>query len=455
MATATADRISELEVALKAKLDENDRYIASLTDETGKGNLVGSTEGRDTFRKNLKDAQEIKGMIEDLQSQDGLRSYSTKAAPGQGGGPASVALGAAAAGAPGMSPEVAAYAAALAAQSEFKDLGTRFTESQEFKDLIASGGATMRAPWEFQGRDLGGQWGQKDVYAALPTGPSIAPRFGRTQTDPMVLQAFRRTRVRDLFPVQATSANLIDFFRVTGFANAASVVPDRVGSVFGLKPQSTLTIVAAQAPVRTIAHFEVAHRNVLADEPQLQGLINNELLYGLRLHEDYQILQGTGTGDDLLGILNTPGIQGYTHDTAVRWGTAGTDNRADDIRRAATKAILAYYEPTGVIEHPYDWEETELAKDANGRYLVSGGVAIGADKTLWQMPVVDTPAMPQGTALVGAFGLGAQLYDREVGNIRVAEQHADFFIRNAVVVLAEERLALAVKRPESFVRVTF
>jgi len=40
------------------------------------------------------------------------------------------------------------------------------------------------------------------------------------------------------------------------------------------------------------------------------------------------------------------------------------------------------------------------------------------------------------------------------GNIRVSEQHSDFFVRNAVAVLAEERIALAVKRPESFVEVT-
>jgi len=47
------------------------------------------------------------------------------------------------------------------------------------------------------------------------------------------------------------------------------------------------------------------------------------------------------------------------------------------------------------------------------------------------------------------------LYDREEATIRVSEQHSDFFVRNAIVVLAEQRLALAVKRPESFVKVTF
>jgi HK97 family phage major capsid protein len=71
------------------------------------------------------------------------------------------------------------------------------------------------------------------------------------------------------------------------------------------------------------------------------------------------------------------------------------------------------------------------------------------------MPVIDTPAMTEGTALVGAFGSGAQLYDREQASIRISEQHSDFFIRNAIVVLAEQRLALAVKRPEAFVKVTF
>jgi HK97 family phage major capsid protein len=257
----------------------------------------------------------------------------------------------------------------------------------------------------------------------------------------------RTVRVRDLFPAMPTTANLIDFFRVSGFSNSASVVPERAGSAFALKPQSTLTFALGQAPVRQIAHYEVAHRNVLADEPQLQATINNELLYGLRLHEDYQILQGTGTGEDLLGILNTPGIQAYTQ-------AASPEQQADAIRKAATRVFLAYYEPTGVVVHPFDWETIELIKDSQNRYIVTGSVAVGADKTLWRMPVVDTPAIPQKTALVGAFGLGAQLYDREQASIRIAEQHSDFFVRNAVAILAEERLALAVKRPESFAKVT-
>jgi HK97 family phage major capsid protein len=177
-------------------------------------------------------------------------------------------------------------------------------------------------------------------------------------------------------------------------------------------------------------------------------------MYGLRLQEDFQILRGDGTGENLEGIMETSGIQNYA------WSDGPTDvpvadSMADAIRRAATLSFLAYYEPTGVILHPSDWEKIELTKDNNGQYLVAVSVALGGEPRIWRIPVVETPAMQEGKALVGAFGTGAQLYDREQASIRVSEQHSDFFVRNAIVVLAEQRLALAVKRPEAFVLVDF
>lgn len=429
-------RVEELTKALQTKTAEMETISAAFKIEDN-GGVVVSQEMADAYRKAFADANEIKGLLDIEKGNAGLQAY--LAEPEK----SSLAVAAAAAAAEGGGGSLGTLVR--------KTLGKQFTESEEFKALKASGGLNMQSPWNVDGADLGSMWtaGQKDVYSTLPTGPSIAPAFGPVQFDPMVPMQQRTARVRDLFPVQGTNAALIDFFRVTGFTNAASVVPERAGGVFALKPQSALAFVAVQAPVRTIANWEVAHRNVLADEPQLQGIINNELLYGLRLHEDYQILQGTGTSEDLLGILVTPGIQSYAQSSGP-----GTDNAADAIRRAATRSILAYYEPNGVVVHPYDWEGIELQKDSQNRYLITTQVAVGAQKTLWRMNVVDTPAIPQKTSLVGSFGLGAQLYDREQGTIRIAEQHSDFFVRNAVVVLAEERLALAVKRPESFVKVT-
>lgn len=437
----TASEVKGLRDKLRDVLDENERMPIHIE---GENVDLGSHENVKAYRANLQKARELRDLIRDAESSDELKAFLDEA-------PESKAAAAAAAAAAGR-PPFAIY------QDMPKSLGEMFTESEEFKALVRSGGATMVAPWEVNGRDVTRVIGQKDVYAGM-TGAShaITHGFGAIQFDPMVPRQFRRARVRDLFPVAQTSANLIDFFRVVGFgtdrldlSSSASVVPDRTGEAFSLKPQSSLKFETDQAPVRTIAHYEIAHRNVLQDEPQLQSTINNELLYGLRLTEDNQILNGTGTGEDLRGILNTPNIQTYSWSA----GEAG-DKKQDALRRAATKAILAYFDPTGIVTHPYDWEDIELDKGSDGHYTVAMNVTVGAESRLWRMSVVDSPAIAQGTALVGAFGLGAQLYDRQQANIRIAEQHSDLFVRNAVAILAEQRLALAVKRPESFVKVSF
>ena len=439
---------TELKTRLGALLDENEGIHDAIKIEDN-GGVVVNKEDADHYRKNLAEAAEIRQALSDMETTDELKAYMAS----------------------GSAPSAAAAAAAAAAATpaqfvqQIKSLGQMFTESDEFKALITQGGANMPAPWEIEGADVTRVfrgYGMKDVSAGSGSGRGsdwADHGFGNVQFDPMVPRNMRRARVRDLFPVAQTNANLIDFFRVIGFgtdrldlSSSASMVPDRNpgDTNFGLKPQSSLTFESAQAPVRTIAHYELAHRNVLQDEPQLQSTINNELLYGLRLTEDNQILNGTGTGDDLLGILNTPGIQSYSESAGP-----GTDNKADALRRAATRAILAYFDPTGIVVHPYDWEDIELAKGVDEHYTIAMNVTVGAEARLWRMNVVDSPAIAEGTGLVGAFGLGAQLYDRMQANIRVAEQHSDLFVRNAVAILAEQRLALACKRPESFVKVTF
>ena len=418
-------RLDELKGALQAKMAEQQEIADSIKMEGE--TLVVEDGQKDAFQKNMSDIREIKSYIQDIETLRDVESWSSEAEY------KSVAAEVAA----GVEAEV---------KSHFGSVGEAFLNSPEFKSLQGGkNGANMVAP--FQTKSLE----QKDIYNTLPSG--TPGQFGAVERDGIAPIAQRRSRVRDLFPARSTNAAIIEYFRQTGFTNNASVVPEYSSSNFGAKPQSTMTFKGEQAPVRTIAHWEAAHRNVLADEPQLRSIVDNELLYGLRLTEDNQILSGAGTGEDLTGILNTTGIQTYS------WSSGSTtpvaDTKADAIRRAATLSYLAYYEPTGIIVNPNDWEDIELTKNTQGTYLLAMSVAGGAESRVWRIPVIDTPAIASGTALIGAFGTGAQLYDREAATIRISEQHSDFFVRNAIVILAEERIALAVKRPESFVKVTF
>jgi HK97 family phage major capsid protein len=433
-------RVEELQGALRQKMADNKAIADSFKVEDG--TVVVSAEQKTAFDKNMRDIKEIKSLLSDLQTIDEVSEWSSQ---------------------PAREAVAQSYAAAAADLSqlssrEIKSIGQLFTESAEFKSLNGGkNGANMAAPWQVAASLT--TYNVKDVYSALPSGTPGS--FGTIQRDPMVLPPTRTKRVRDLFPVRRTSAAVIEYFRQLGFTtlqaghgvNSASSVAERSGGAFGVKPQSSFAFVGEQAPVRTLAHWEAAHRNVLADEPQLRSIIDNELMYGLRLLEDSQILNGDGTGENLLGVLQTPNIQEYA------WSDGATspvpDTKADALRRAATLSFLAYYEPSGIVLHPNDWEDIELTKDSNGQYLIAVSVAMGGEPKVWRMPVVDTPAIAEGTALVGAFGTGAQLYDREEASIRISEQHSDFFVRNAIVILAEQRLALAVKRPEAFVKVDF
>lgn len=435
-------RIEELQSALRTKMADNKAIADSFKVEDG--TVVVSTEQKTAFDKNMRDIKEIKSLLSDLESMNAVDSWSAQ---------------------PQRDAVASTYAAASADLSqltsrEIKSIGQMFVESPEFKSLNGGrNGANMVAPWQVAASLT--TYNVKDVYSALPSGTPGS--FGTIQRDPIVTPPTRTKRVRDLFPTRRTSAAVIEYFRQLGFTtvqaghgtNSASSVAERAtgNGAFGLKPQSSFAFVGEQAPVRTLAHWEAAHRNVLADEPQLRSIIDNELMYGLRLLEDNQILNGNGAGENLLGVLNTPNIQEYS------WSSGATtpvpDTKADALRRAATLSFLAYYEPSGIVLHPNDWEDIELTKDSNGQYLVAVSVAMGGEPRVWRMPVVDTPAMAEGTGLVGAFGTGAQLYDREEASIRISEQHSDFFVRNAIVILAEQRLALAVKRPEAFVKVDF
>ena len=62
--------------------------------------------------------------------------------------------------------------------------------------------------------------------------------------------------------------------------------------------------------------------------------------------------------------------------------------------------------------------------------------------------------MTEGTALVGAFGLGAQVYQREGARVTFAEMGLgngageELFTRNLIRFRGESRLGLAVFRPE-------
>lgn len=302
-----------------------------------------------------------------------------------------------------------------------KTMGEQFVESKGFESF----------------RDRGAQGSVKvevKTVTSANAGGLIRPLY---ETEPVSLPR-RRFTIRDLLPVVPINTSSVDYPRQTTRINAAAPVAESAA-----KPYSDYVWSNATAPVRTIAHLAKITRQAMDDAPRLVGEIDAELRYGLGLVEEDQILNGDGTGQNLTGII--PQATAYTAPIAVASPTS-----IDMIRLAVLQAALALWPADGIIVNEADWAHIELTKTTDGAYLFANPQGT-VESRLWGLPVVATPAMAIDKFLVGSFRMGATLYDRMGVEVLISTENADDFEKNLATMRAEERIAIAVKRPGSFI----
>lgn len=311
-----------------------------------------------------------------------------------------------------------------------KSIGEQFTESDGFKAFQSSGFSKNA-----RGADL--QIKATLTSATTDSAGSVGDAIVATRLPGILPLPQRRMTVRDLISPGRMDGNTIEYVKETGFTNSAAPVAEGAA-----KPGSDVKFDLETSSAKVIAHWIKTSKQVLSDISQLRSLIDERLLYGLAYVEEDQLLNGDGTGQNLNGIR--PQATAYSAPI-----TPADLNKFDVLRLAMLQAALAEYPATGHVLHPSDWAEMEVTKDSNGRYII-GNPQGTAQPTLWGLPVVATQAITLGDFLTGAFRLGAQVFDRWDARVETGYVNDDF-TKNLVTVLAEERLALAVYRPEAFI----
>lgn len=253
-------------------------------------------------------------------------------------------------------------------------------------------------------------------------------------------------RVRSLLFARPTQAQVIDYVKVATPLSIASPVPEA-----SVKPENQLTFTSASERVRTIATWIPATKQVLDDFAELMGFLQSSLPYYVNLAEEQQLLTGDGTGENLHGLITQAlGFGGTFLRAKVGW------NKMDVIATAIQQINnLKEIDPTFVVLNTSDWWDIRLTKDSFGRYIL-GDPQNQVRPTLFGLDVVPTTTLPYGTFLVGnGNGVSAEIRDRMEMQVEISTEHSDYFIRNLVAVRAEKRMALVVKRPNSFVTGTF
>lgn len=309
------------------------------------------------------------------------------------------------------------------------DLFAKYTdEHPEFK----AGLANIRA-----GQTFAVEVGRKAITNSGTTGAAL--NYPAQTVRPILEPLQRRLMVRDLLAQGRTNAAAIFYPKESGYTNSAAVVSE--GS---LKPESDLTFTSVTEAVVTIAHWLRISKQMAADIPALTSYINNRLIYGLKQEEEDQLLNGSGTGGNLEGIYTAATL--YSNTTSI-----ANETDVDKLRLAILQAELAYAEVNGIVVHPTNWALMELTKDTTGQYVFAQPQNSTAPR-LWGRSVVATPAMTQGRFLVGDFAQHAQIFDREDASVAISSEDRDNFVRNMLTILVEERLALAIYRPEAFIK---
>lgn len=349
-------------------------------------------------------------------------------------------------------------------RERMKSLGLQVVESPEFKAMLkpftGDGGAVrigektriQSDPISIKGLFVGG------------TDTSAGAFVVNEQTGIVEMLGRKELKIRDLISVRRTGSDTVEYVEQTSHTNNAAVVAEATSSAAptlpaldgnalsagaalvnnpngGYKPEGSWAFVRRTAVVKTIAEWVPATKRALADVAQLEGLINDELRADIAEAEEGQILAGDGSGENFTGIRNWSGIQTQTYSTDI----------FTTVRKAITKArTIGRVNPNGILVSPATAEIIDLTKDGENRYYYGGPSAIGP-RTLWGVPVIESETQADTDVIVGDFSK-AVLWDREDTTVTISDSHADFFIRNMVAILAEERAAFAVTRPKAFVK---
>jgi HK97 family phage major capsid protein len=289
------------------------------------------------------------------------------------------------------------------------------------------------------------------------TDPNLSPAVFQTplltQVDQYMRRAFRRASVADVLGsgTLGRGTNAVSYFIEGSVEGNFATVAEGAQ-----KPQLHFTDPTMTTDaVKKIAGWWDTADEMIEDLDFWVSEINNRGLYLLSMIEETQLLNGDGTGTNILGLLQRSGIQTVTQAVAP-----------DTAQDAIFRAITAVQTATGltadaILINPADYQTLRLSKDANGQYFGGGFFAgqygtggIQFQPPLWGLNTIVTAAVAAKTVVVGALAAATTVYRK--GGVRVESTNSDLgkFTKDIVTTRIEERLALAVRMPAAVVKVT-
>jgi hypothetical protein len=294
---------------------------------------------------------------------------------------------------------------------DLRSWGERVIESPEFTAFSGSGtSGKIHVPGFLESR------------AAIDTTTLAIPPYrlpGEVGPVPLTPLLSNIGRVR-------TSAGTVEFLAwAPNPPSAAAAVAE--GAV---KPEADITPTPTPLSLTTYAHWKAITRQALEDLPQVRSIVENRLRQGLLI---------------ALETAAAAAINAATLDTTA--SPAG--DFSGGIRAGLGEVQARGYNPNAVLLNPADFAALDVAAAAGAN------AGPNAPSAYWGLRPVAVASVAVGTAFVGDFNTGVTWFDRGDEAVYLSDSHADYFVRNLLVILAEVRAAFAVTEPSALQEVTF
>ena len=286
-------------------------------------------------------------------------------------------------------------------------------------------------------------WGDQFVnspaftnYTGAGVSQRVAMPFELEQRAPIMISGFPAQGLPPMYwqPPQYTyKSPLLDVIgKVTTSSNAVSYVqwtpnPQGAATVVAegvAKPEAAMTATGVSVSLQTYAHWKEVSRQALEDVPQIRSIVENRLRQGI-----VRALEDAVSAALVAATLPTATVPvGGSLLEAVRVGIG-------------TVQSAGYANPNAVLLNPADYAamDIEIIRATNQGPTMTNNP--------WGLTVVASNGVAPGTAFVGDFSVGVTLFSRGSTEVYLTDSHADLFIRNILLLLAETRALVTVPEP--------
>jgi HK97 family phage major capsid protein len=295
-----------------------------------------------------------------------------------------------------------------AVPEERQSYGERFVNSEAFRTYRGRGSSEAV---EFEGF--------LERRAAIDTtvlGDVIPVYSWSGPTDPAL-----RTPLLDVIGRERVSSGSVEYITWSDTAEAGGPIAE--GAV---KPEADFAPTTTPLSLDTYAHWKAITRQALEDYSRIRSIVEGKLRVGLA-----KKLESVAAG-----VINGATFETVTDPDAL-----------NGIRQGIGVVQANGYAPNALLVNPADYASLDIA--------ASGAAGNGPTQfgNIWGLRPVPVPSVPEGTSFVGDFTEAVTWFDRNTTGVFMTDSHADYFVRNLLLVLAETRAAFAATNLEAAVKV--